>query len=36
MHDPEEEEKVRKEFKEESENRRKKLAFLEFRIAKMR
>lgn len=35
-HDPEEEEKVRQEFKEENDNRRKKMAFLEFKVSKMR
>jgi|JI9StandDraft_1071089.scaffolds.fasta_scaffold288158_3 splicing factor 3A subunit 3 len=36
VHDPEEEEKVRQEFKEENDNRRKKMAFLEFKVSKMR
>ena len=36
VHDPEEEEKVRQEFKEENDNRRKKMTFLEFKVSKMR
>lgn len=36
VHDPEEEEKVRNAFMQENENRRKKMAFLEYRVSKMR